>query len=189
MKRLLVTPIVLLLISLSGFSQNIDSILMDDFQKVNQKIDRIIYSLEMKNEALLKENDSLFSWNNQLMEKLDQIENQAEKQYAETKTILVEENRQLEIAVEDINKRVKPKFIVLYVLLGIAILLILYLLIILRISRRESIEYLLSQTDGLSQQNYEIIEKAKDLKKIKKNLKELIKQQKSEEKSKKKKKK
>jgi C4-dicarboxylate-specific signal transduction histidine kinase len=189
MKRLLVTPIVLLLISLSGFSQNVDSILMDDFQKVNQKMDRIIYSLEMKNEALLKENDSLFSWNNQLMEKLDQIENQAEKQYAETKTILIEENRQLEIAVEDINKRVKPKFIVLYVLLGVTILLIIYLLIILRISRRESIEYLLSQTDGLSQQNYEIIEKAKDLKKIKKNLKDLIKEQKAQAKSKKQKKK
>ncbi|MCB2194748.1 MAG: hypothetical protein KQH79_02750 [Bacteroidetes bacterium] len=189
MKRHFFTLIVLLVIFFEGLSQNVDSILMNDIQKVNQKMDRVINSLEMKNEVLLKENNSLLVWNKQLMEKLNQIENQAEKQYAENKTILIEENQQLKNAIGNVNKNIKPKFIALYVLLGVAILLILYLLIILRISRRESIEYLLSQTDGLSKQNHEIIEKAKDLKKIKKNLKELIKQQKAEKSKKKKKKK
>lgn len=188
MKGLFFTLFVLHLIFLQGFSQNVDSILMDDFQKVNQKMDQLIYSLEMKNEELLKENDSLFAWNKKLMEKLYQIEAKAEKQHGKTNSMLVEENKELKTAIERVNKSVKPKFIALYVFLGVAILLILYLLMILRISRKESIEYLLSQTDGLSQQNYEIIEKAKDLKKIKKNLKELMKQQKAEEKSKKKKK-
>lgn len=189
MKRRFFTLIVLLLIFLAGSSQNVDSILMDDFQKVNQKMDRLINTLEMKNKELLKENDSLFSWNKQLIEKLDQIETKAEKQYAETKTILIEENKQLKSEIQKVTKNTRPRFIVLYVLLALALLLLLYLMMILRISRRESIEYLLTQTDGLSQQNYEIIEKAKDLKKIKKNLKELIKEQKAQAKSKKQKKK
>ena len=127
--------------------------------------------------------------NQQLSEKLLEIEAEFKNQTSVTNTVVTEQSSQVKTEISELKEKMQPRFGVLYILLGLALLLILYLMIILRISRRESIEYLLSQTDGLSQQNYEILEKARELKKIKKSVKELINDQKAEEKKKKKSKK
>ncbi len=187
MKQFCFILIISFVALISGFSQNIDSILMDDFDEVTRKMDRLMHSFEAENSRLMKADDSLFIINKQLMKRLIEIEVGNAQQTADINNIISEENKQLKSEIQKFNKNTRPKFIVLYILLALALLLLLYLMMIIRISRRESIEYLLAQTDGLSQQNYEIIEKAKDLKKIKKNLKELIKEQKSEDKKKKKK--
>ena len=178
-----------IIIADQGLSQNLDSMLMDDFSGLNKKIDRLVYSLETGNNKLIQANDSLIDLNKQLSEKLLEIEAEFKNQTSVTNKVVTEQSSQVKTEISELKEKMQPRFGVLYILLGLALLLILYLMIILRISRRESIEYLLSQTDGLSQQNYEILEKARELKKIKKSVKELINDQKAEEKKKKKSKK
>jgi len=128
--------------------------------------------------------DSLFKLHQATLQELGSRDQRVLSETYLTRDSLIFKANNLDHTINTNFKKNKTVYIIFFILFGVLFILSLYLIIILRISRRETIEYLLSQTDGLSQQNQEIIEKANELKKVKKNLKEILKHQKIEAKNK-----
>ncbi len=190
MRKLLVLVIFSVFYSFNALSQNLDSLLIEDVKnldsKIEKKLNTVIYSLSEESRQQNKAYDSLYHLHQEAVKKLSKLDQRVVVENDKTRNTLTDKTNNLNKVIQERNRKDKIAFVVHYILFGFLFILIFYLMVILRISRRESIEYLLSQTDGLREQNYEILERAEELKKIKKTLKGLIKEQKQEDKTRKK---
>ncbi len=190
MRKLLILVVFSGIYFFTSSAQNLDSLLIEDVKNLDEKLDKrisfLIYTLSKDARKQQKSYDSLYKLHQAAVRKLNKLDQRVVVENDKTRNSLTDKANVLGNAIKESNKKDKVAFVVHYILFGFLFILIFYLMFILRISRRESIEYLLSQTDGLREQNYEILERAEELKKIKKTLKGLIKEQKQEDKVRKK---
>lgn len=187
MRKLFSVITISILCSIGISAQNLDSLLIEDVKNLDNKIDKklnsVIYTLSKEAEQQERAYDSLYRLHQEAVQKLNKLDQRVVVENDKTRNSLGEKANDLSNVIKERNRRNGLAFIVHYILFGFLFILIFYLMLILRISRRESIEYLLSQTDGLREQNYEILERAEELKKVKKALKGLIKEQKHDDKA------
>jgi C4-dicarboxylate-specific signal transduction histidine kinase len=88
-----------------------------------------------------------------------------------------------------LNDQQQRNFMINYLLHGFSLALFIFLIVYILIQRRRSLDFLLARANNLAGQNNEILEKAEELKSIKKSLKEVMEHQKKANKALKKKKK
>ncbi|MFP4024839.1 MAG: hypothetical protein ACLFVR_09950 [Thiohalospira sp.] len=113
--------------------------------------------------------DSLCQIHQDALNQLNKLDQRIVVENEKTRNSLTDKANKLTSEVNKSHKKDNITYIVHYILFALLLILIFYLIIIFKKSSRESIEYLLSQTGGLREQNYEIIERAEELKKIEKH--------------------
>ncbi len=167
---------LLLLFSSNTFSQNTDSLIYESVKQLQKE------QLQTRNLSL-DNNKNLYKLGKQLPEIQSLIieqNKQAERNAGELKQKL---DKTFKVNVKEINKNLKifeakqqRKFRNHTFLHIISWVIILFLIAALYITKINSLDYLLSKVDLQATQNDEILKKAGDLKKIKKELKKFNKQ-------------
>lgn len=174
-------------------AQNIDSIhLVKEIDKVEEEINKVYQNAIIQNEKTEKISEEINTYSKTQLEELAKLKTLLEKNSGEFKSInnaLSEIDSLSNGNTEKLKKFEIRNYIVQFVLLGLLVFLIIF---IIRF-RRQSLDYLLTKANNLADQNDVIIEKADELNTIKDTLKALIaaqtKKAKEERKIKKKKKK
>jgi hypothetical protein len=183
--KFLTATLMSLLFFIPAISQDTDSLILEDVKSIRKSLNAITYQLN-KNQEIIGEkfkdietlNDStlkeLYKAKEQINEGTDDIKQNTEK-YAD----------KLHNQLITNEKKYKTRTLVHYILHGTGIILIIFLIWYIRREKKNDIDYLVKEAQKHSVQNDDILEKAKDMSKIKDRLKKVLKQQKKLRKKKK----
>ena len=188
MRRLLLTFLAALSLSLPGTSSDTDSLVMEDLEYLKKSVNLLIYRLNQMEGMASDELDSLKSMSSRSEEKLRQLQKQSRQQHRTLQDTIRQTNGNLQMILSYTRNALNKTNTTYLLTLGIALIMIVLLIYLLWRQRKKSIEYLVSQTFKISRQNDEMIEKTNELQGIKDVLERNLKQQKKIKKKLKKKK-
>ena len=166
-------------------AQDTDSLILEKLNSLQQ-------SLRMYNTQMKKIQEKDFENFRELMEFNDSISQKLVKNdqnIDQTRKVIYkkseEHSKQIQDQLRTIGKQESTQSVIHYILHVAGILLILFLIWYIRKEKKDNLDYLIKESEKLSVQNDEILDKAKDLSKIKDKLKKILKQQKKIKKKKK----
>lgn len=186
-RQLLTITAILFLLPISARAQDTARI-EQDIREIKQLLVNLHYQ-ENLNQQVLNENLGFIDSTNTELAGMLQNTNRGMKQLKATNDSLAKELAMLNTGWKNHKKR-SIYFEIGRAMIGAILLLLISFLVGMIINiRRQSLDYLLSRANELSDQNSELLIKVEELKSVKQNLKEIVKAKKKAKKKDKKKKK
>jgi hypothetical protein len=155
-----------------------DSLVYEDLQYVKKRINLLIYRLNQMEENQALNLDSILSLSDQSLQGVKSLGENVHEEHVLTRDSLRQKTNRLQEKVNDTKDHFARTSMIHFIIHGLAILLIIFLILYIRHERKKSLDYIISRTQSLSGQNEEILQKAGELEEIRKNLEKTRKQQK-----------
>lgn len=162
----------------SANGEDTDSVMLEDLQYVKKSINLLLNRLNQMDRSTRRDMDSILDYSNTYLPEIGTMAKNLHEQHGVTRDSLDRKSATLKSGMEDNRKTLSQISLLHFILHGIAIGTIILLLLYIRSRRRKSLQYLISKTQYLEDQNEEILQKANELEGIRQSLEKTRKQQK-----------
>ncbi len=161
-----------------AFSQDTDSLILEDVQSIKKSLKTITYQLNNNQEITNEKFQDIKNLNDSTLKELYNTREKLKKGNQAVLQNTRKYSEELRTQLRTNEKKYKTHTLIHYILHGIGIILILFLFGYIRKEKKNDIDYLVKEAEKHSAQNDNLLEKAKDMSKIKDRLKKVLKQQK-----------